>query len=363
MDTERFLTRTALRFAGLFLRPRGDVPIPSDFRNILVVRQHDQLGDMLCVIPTLRALRDAYPAASIALVASPINHEIMLGHPCLDRIILFDKRAVTTTARGLPRFLGELRGSPYDLAVVPSTVSVSLTSCLIARLSGAGVRIGPGRLEHRENAARFLFTHPVDLDWSATPGRHQALRNADILRPLGIREPEPAYVLGITESERSRAAALIAGARREHPRLFGVHPGAAKPGNRWPPERFAEVARLLHAEYGNGLVVTIGPRDAEVHERMRGLLDVPHLFVSGEPIRTVAALIDQLDFFLSNDTGPLHIAGALRPPILGLFGPTDPRLWAPPGRKNHFLAARDGRIDSLGVGEVAGMVRIILSGR
>jgi ADP-heptose:LPS heptosyltransferase len=124
--------------------------------------------------------------------------------------------------------------------------------------------------------------------------------------------------------------------RGAHKLVFGMHPGAAKPGNRWPAERFAAVARRLHAEFRNGLVVTIGPRDGEIHDRLKGMLDVPHLFIVNEPIRTVAAVIDNVDFFLSNDTGPLHIAGALRPPVLGLFGPTDPKLWAPPGRKNRI---------------------------
>lgn len=362
MNTESIPAKAALRAARFLFGPREIPPIPGRVSHILVVRQHDQLGDMLCAIPTLRALRDAYPGASITLVASPVNHDIMLDHPSVDRVLLYDKRAVAGSPAGFARFFRGLRAARYDIAVVPSTVSVSLTSGIIAWLSGATVRIGPGRLEHRENPGAFLFTHPVDLDWSAEPGRHQALRNADILRPLGLSATEPVYTLGLRPAEREGGATLLAGLRAAHPLVIGMHPGAAKPGNRWPAARFAEVARRLHAEYRNGLVVTIGPRDREIRDRLEGILDVPHLFIENKPIRTVAAIIDNLDFYLSNDTGPLHIAGALNPPVLGLFGPTDPKLWAPPGRKNHFLSSRDGKIESLAVDEVLSIIRIVLAG-
>jgi ADP-heptose:LPS heptosyltransferase len=362
MNTESIPAKAALRAAAILFGPRQTPPIPGRVSNILVVRQHDQLGDMLCAMPTLRALRDGYPGSSITLVASPVNFEVMQCHPYLDRVLLYDKRAIAGSPPALARFWRELRAERYEIAVVPSTVSISLTSGVIARLSGATVRIGPGRLEHRVNPATFLYTHTVDLDWSSTPGRHQTLRNADILRPLGLEVPEPAYILGLRSDERRGGAARLAALRAAHPLVIGMHPGAAKPGNRWPAGKFAEIARLLHAEFRNGLVVTIGPRDGEIRDRLKELLDVPHLFIENESIRTVAAVIDGLDLYLSNDTGPLHIAGALTPPVLGLFGPTDPKLWAPPGRKNHYLSARDGKIDSLGVDEVLAMIRIILSG-
>lgn len=317
----------------------------------------------MCVIPALRTLRDAWPGASVSLVASPTNYEVMLGHPYLARVLLYDKRAIAGSPGAFGRFRRELLGLRAELAVVPSTVSVSLTSGIIARLSGAPVRIGPGRLEFRDNPSKFLFTHPVDLDWSASPGRHQALRNADILRPLGLTASLTPYVLGLTAAEDARAAQLLAGAEGTGRPLFGIHPGAAKPGNRWPVERFAGAARGLHAEFGNTLVVTIGPRDAEVHDRLAAALDVPHLFIRDEPIRVVAAVINRLAFYISNDTGPLHIAGALRPNVLGLFGPTDPAEWAPPGEKNRFIRGRNSAVDSISVEEVLSASRSIVSSR
>lgn len=361
MNTANPFLRATLSAAGALLRPGRVPPLPSSARSILVVRQHDQLGDMICAVPAIRALRSAWPGAAITLVASPVNHDVMLHHPLVDRLLLYDKREIRRSPRAFRAFLRALREGAPDIAVVPSTVSISLTSGLIARLSGAPVRIGPGRLEHRENPAEFLYTHPVDLDWREEPARHQTLRNADVLAPLGLAAGDTACLLGLTPEERRAAAARIEPLRRRHGLVVGLHPGAAKPGNRWPPERFAALAAELHRERGCAFLVTVGPRDAEQAARLLPMLAAPHETMTNEPIRSVAALIDRTDLFVSNDTGPLHIAGALGPPSLGLFGPTDPRVWAPPGRKNHFVRGKDGTMESIEVEEVLSLCRVILS--
>jgi ADP-heptose:LPS heptosyltransferase len=363
VNTESRLARAVLAAAGAIVGP-GRVPsLPRSFRRILVVRQHDQLGDMMCVIPLLRTLRDAWPEAALSLVTSPVNHGVMAGHPYLREVLLYDKREIARSPAALVRFCRRLRALDADLAIVPSTVSVSLTSGIIARLSGAPVRLGPGRLEHRDNPSKFLYTHAVDLDWSGTPGRHQALRNADILGPLGLTASLTPYVLGLSAADEAAAAAILTEGGAGGRRLFGIHPGAAKPGNRWPAERFAELAGALHREYGNLLVVTTGPRDTEVREALTRMLDVPFLVVRDRPIGVVAAVIDRLELFVSNDTGPLHIAGALHPPVVGLFGPTDPAQWAPPGEKNRSIAGPGGAIGSITVAEVMNTCREALAGR
>jgi len=356
MNTAHPVARIFWSSAGAVLRPRRVPPVPSNPSRILVVRQHDQLGDMICVIPTLRALKRAHPRSKITLVASPVNYEIMRGHPALEEVLLFDKR------EGWTALLRTLRARRFELAIVPSTVSVSLTSGLLARFSGAPVRIGPGRLEGRENPADFLFTHPVDLDWSSTPARHQAARNADILSPLGIVPDDLTTNLGLSGPEVEQGRRIVEPLRKAHRKLIGIHPGAAKPGNRWPVDSFLRLAELLHESFGAAVVVTIGPRDEEEYRILKARLNVPHQFVRGEPIRTVATVISALDLFISNDTGPLHIAGALPVPALGLFGPTDPRQWAPPGRLNHYVSAKDGAVASIGPEEVLDLSRVVLAG-
>ncbi len=330
------------------------------FRNILVVRQHDQLGDMLCAVPLLQTLRSAYPAARISLVTSPVNHEIMLHHPAVDEIIYYDKRTLRTDPARMWTFIRSLRTRHYDLAVVPATVSLSTTSNVMARLSGAAVRIGPGSLEGRRCATSWCFTTPIDLGWRSAPHIHQSKRNLAILSPLGLAGEELTCTIGITGEERASALSTLSAPRKRYRMLVGFHPGAGKVPNRWPAERFADLADRIATRYGAGIVITEGPMDEQPVDEMRRHLHSPFELINARPIREVAALIDQLDLYITNDTGVMHIAGATRPRLLSLFGPTDPLQWAPIGAKNRFITARDGNINSIPTAEVENTVDIMI---
>lgn len=332
----------------------------DEFNNILVVRQHDQLGDMLCATPLLRALHRSFPSASITLVASPVNAEIMRYHPNADKLLIYDKQRMWSSPRLAVEFLSALRRGQFDLAIVPTTVSMSVTSAVIAFLSGARVRIGPRSLGDQVHSARRLFTHPVDLDWSADPHRYQTLRNLDILSPLGLRDEDPGLTIGLTRAERESAAVKIAPLRSRSKFLLGIHPGAGKAGNRWPADRFAELVNKFHRDTGAGIVVTSGPMDVDILQALLPLLTCSPLILDRVPIRQVAAVINELDLFVSNDTGLMHVAGATGSSVLSLFGPTDPLQWAPVRKGSRWIAGKDGDISSIELSEVIEIAELMI---
>ncbi|MBI1806350.1 MAG: glycosyltransferase family 9 protein [Ignavibacteria bacterium] len=332
----------------------------ANVKNILVVRQHDQLGDMLCVIPLLRALRSHFPNAHITLIASLVNYEVMRNHPYLDDVLSYDKRRFIASFLQLWNFIHTLRTRQYDLAVVPCTVSTSVTSDVLAWLSRAKVRIGAKSLQYRQNPTAFCFTTTVDLRWEPTSRRHQTLRNLDILEPIGLTTEDLMLVIGLTEAEKGFAREFLAPLRKKHRVLVGIHPGAGKVANRWSPGNFASVANRMSKEYDVGIVVTAGPMDDEVLLEMQKGLQCPFELIQDQPIRRVAAMINELDLFVTNDTGVMHIAGALSATVLALFGPTDPLEWAPIGEKNRFIVVADGNINSISVDEVNNLIDVIL---
>lgn len=346
-----------------FITQREETLSPDSIKSILVVRQHDQLGDMLCVVPLLRALRNRYASAHITLVASPVNYEIMRNHPYTNEVLNYNKPLFFKSPFAFVKFFRVLRTRPYNLAVVPSTVSISFTSNLISLISGAGIRIGPDALQGTPNTSKRCFTHTVLLDWKNEPRRHQTLRNLDILKPLQIEPGDCSLVIGLTKQEEEEAILFLKPIRKQFPLLIGIHPGAGKRENRWNAERFASIANRLHKELNAGIVITAGPMDDEPLKEILNHLSCPYTLIQNTPLRKVAALIDQLSLYITNDTGVMHIAGATRTNVLSLFGPTDPLQWAPIGSKNHYIGAKEGELRNLSVEEVFSMAELILKGK
>ena len=316
---------------------------------------------MLCSVPLLRALRTAYPNAHIGLIASPVNYSIMLHHPYVNEVLCYDKKRFWKSPSAFFQFIGELRRRTYELTVVPVTVSVSVTSNVLAFASGARIRLGVDSLEGKTHKSSFLFNQTASLDWRKEPHRHQTLRNLDIAKSLGTKTEDLRMTLGITDGEKKDALAVLAKFQEKHSLLIGMHPGAGKIGNRWSAERFAEVANSLYEKYAVGIVVTAGSMDDDAIEEFLQHVQCPYFLLRNKPIRSVAALISLLSLFVSNDTGIMHVAAASGTKTLSLFGPTDPFQWAPIGGENRYIYANDSNINSITVAEVSDAARQMLN--
>ncbi len=128
------------------------------------------------------------------------------------------------------------------------------------------------------------------------------------------------------------------------PGFWALHPGAGKKQNLWPAERFAEVAARAVAA-GNKVLILHGPADSGPLAALTKKTDAIGVQVAPAcPVGVGAALLQLADRFLCNDTGVMHMAGALRVPTVALFGPTDPALWKPPA--NEVVVVKSGgRVD------------------
>ena len=325
----------------LLRRRRAPIPEPAGVQKILVIRQHNQLGDMLCVVPLLRGFRLAYPSAHITLMASPVNADVMHFSSYIDKLINYDKKAFARNGWFYPlvylRFLAGLRKERFDITLVPMTVSMSFTSCLLAFLSGAKARVGASMIDGKENPAAAFFTHPVVLDWRNDPHRHQALRNLDSARDLRLPAAELQSEITLTEEELAHGETFVRRARGERKFAIVFHPGAGKIANRWPADRFAITANDLAEAFKALVIITRGPMDEGPVEKMAGALREQPVIIRDRSIREVAGILAHADLVVSNDTGIMHVAAAVGVPVLSLFGPTDPQQWAPVGEEHRFL--------------------------
>ena len=148
--------------------------------NILVVRQHNHIGDMLCSLTLYAALKKKYPDSKITLVAAKTSYEIPFFeiNPYLDRVITFDKQNLKT----IFSFFRKLRERKYQIGIVPSTIKVSRTSHIINFLSGAKIRVGVKSIDGIENKSHKFLNIKSDFNWKNS---HQLERNLDVVKQIG----------------------------------------------------------------------------------------------------------------------------------------------------------------------------------
>lgn len=299
--------------------------------RILVVRL-SALGDVVHALPLLDALRRARPGAHIGWLVEERAATLLEGHPQIDRLWVAPRHELTglllrgrflAAARRLREFVRELRGAGYGVAI---DVQCNLRSALLTWASGARRRIGFERPFAKEGS-RWLASERVVPD---AERRLKVERNLELLRPLGIDGAGARACVAIADASRSRARSFFA--RLGPGPAIALHPGVSDFGalKRWPTERYAALAQALRREHGAHCVVTWGPGDRVRAERVvRESGGAAVLAPETAVILDLAALYERCDAVVGSDTGPIHLAAALGVPVVGLYGPKDPAVYAP----------------------------------
>lgn len=298
-------------------------PGAPGFRKVLVM-QTAFLGDSLLTVPLLRRLKETLPGASVTVLTLAKTADIFRGTPWVDEVLLDDKRGVHGGLAGPWTIAGELASRGFDLAVIPHR---SFRSALIARLAGIPRRIG-----FDSSAGSFLLTDTVPFSWTMP----DLERNLSLAAPLGAggapSAGESRYVAPPAVAPKL-AALLPAGP------LVGVHPGSAWATKRWLPERFAELCVRLKAD-GVTPVLVGGPDDKALGARIArdsGALDL----VGRTDLEDLKALMGRLSAFVTNDSGPMHLAAASGVPVVAIFGATTRELGFFPYGPGHRVVEAD----------------------
>ncbi len=287
--------------------------------RILVIKLR-YVGDVLLATPVLSRLREGFPGAHIAMLVNPGTDGVVWGHPAVDDVLVVE--------RGNParqwRFMRELRARRYDHVV---DLTDSDRSAVLARLSGAPVRIG----YNSENRWRgYLYTRIVEADRF---GMHQVRYHLKVTEALGLTGPPPPPVLVVSPEARSTAERLLkeAGCESSRP-LVCLHPGARWWFKSWPAERFAALADRVQADTSAQALFLGGGQEQDAAARIAGAMKTPFRSLVGRTgLQELGAVLARAALHVGNDNGPMHMAAALRVPVIGLFGPSDPAVWGPWG--------------------------------
>lgn len=298
-------------------------------RRIHLYRPQNQLGDLLLNVPAIRAIRERYPEARLTLVVGTQNAPAVLGQRWADEIRVLEGRGAWAALREALRV-----EPPPDLSVYFTTVSYSVSAALLAARSAARERIGydPARYGRRDWAA---LTRAVPYPEGAL---HQSEISLALARAAGAADapPPPHYVPDPVLLSRVPGGVAY------------LHPGAGKLKNRWPVERFARIAAAL-LERGLDVQVLEGPQDAGTAAALEAAVGRTLTVVRGETVPMLAARFARASLYVGNDTGPLHLAGAVGCPTVGIYGWTDPREWKPVGSRVRAVRAEDATLESVSV--------------
>ncbi|MBC8490554.1 MAG: glycosyltransferase family 9 protein [Ignavibacteria bacterium] len=343
----------------LFLRSKEiekkDIRL-ENIKKILIVRQHNQLGDMLCAVPLFAALRNKFPDAEITLVASPINYEILYSdiNPYIDDVIVYRK----STFKELKHFFRKLRSKKYDLGIVPSTVSLSRTSHFINYLSRAPVRVGVKSIDGKLNKTEFLLNVKSDFEWDKKK-MHQTERNLDVGRQLGIELHEMDKIrteIKLSKEEIRFGEKYIKDNFNDDGKpIIAFHPGAGKIQNRWSVDKFYKLIILLREKYNNHILITSGSIDKKITDKLKNNLKAKGLrsvILDNTTIRKVAAVITKTNLYITNDTGTLHVGGYVNANVLALFGSTHGYEWAPERENVRYIQSPTDNVNDISVGMV-----------
>lgn len=361
----RLEQRFKQRYIGLLERLLGRVPMSPDavelatLQRILVIRQHDQLGDFLLATPVLRALREQLPNAYIAVVTREYFAELAAINPHIDDVLIFYKDSRKWRPASMRRFWRQLR-QPWDLAIVLNTVSHSFTSDLLAHLSRARFVLGSADRPFPGSSRNFFYNLIAPL---APEAKHQSHRNLDIVRYLGIDTSDASECIAVPEPVRRQAeAALLRLGRNPEQPLLAIHPGAGKIPNRWPVAQFAALAQQLAAQQPLQFAVFGGRAEQELVDELITQSNLPLLRVPPCTLTELAGFFACCDLVVCNDTGVMHVAAATGTPLAAIFGPTDPAQWKPLGE--HYIAVRghDHTTASVAVEEVVRAVEKLMAG-
>ena len=360
MPKKKLASNIIYSFFKLFLsvdaNPERKIGPPQ---KILIVRQHNQLGDLLAGVSLFRALKETYPDSHISLVVSPFNYPGIVKNKFLDRIYVFDKKKLFNPVYVYRIFKFFREG--YDLVIVPVVVSISFTSNLLARLSKTKIRIGANSLNGEPNLSSFFFDRRIDLDWRNHPDSNVSERSLDIVRPFGINTDNYRSEITFNDADIAAVQKFIDEFTEKNKKLLiGLHVGAGKPNNRWSLDKYAVLIKKISDNFSPNFYITGGWAEKEGLNYLTQNVDVKFGKFINRPIPQIAALISLSDLFISNDTGIMHVAGTTDTPQITIFGPTNPFNWAPIGLNKYFIRKSE-LIDDVSVDDVYHLCELILN--
>ena len=288
------------------------------FASILVIKP-GAIGDLLQITPTVRALKERFPAAKITVLVGLEGTMPLFEHnPHVAQVLVCNRKGGQRGVWGMLRLLCTIHRNRYDLVV--NFQRARVVTWLIT-LAAWPRRV----LVYRKARNRQV---------------HAVVNHLETISPLGIAPQGRNYSLELylTEADTRIADAFFKQAGLEGRTLVAFNPGASNLMKCWPPEKFAQLAIKLQQELRVSILVVGGPYEAHLFDAIAVHMDEPPLNLVGKTsLLTLGAVLKRTVCLVSGDTGPLHVATAVGTPVVALFGAIDPVRTGPVGDRHIII--------------------------
>ena len=295
-------------------------------KNILVVLGFPGIGDLLVAVPVFRTLKENFPKAKLCLtLRNQFNQlELLKGNPYFDKIIVFDKKPKRLNLSESLKLLQNWRKEQFDAVII---LHHSRRYALLSWLAGAGTRLG-----YNTKGWRFLLNNVYFAD----PFRHEAENLLEVIKPLGVKTRNLDLELWFETDEKEKVKSWLK--EKDISNFIVIHPAGGWWGRKWPKENYARLSDYLIENFPLEVVFTGVSGEKKEIEEIVGLMREKPIVTTGEfTVRELACLYKEARLFIGTDTGAMHLASAVGLPSLIMFGPQDPRRWAPQSKTARII--------------------------
>jgi heptosyltransferase-2 len=286
----------------------------------IVVRAPNWIGDSVLALSAIESLRKNLPEAQIWVASEGWVKDLFISHDFIEGIIPLSK---TKSLKDLKGSAKKIQAQDFDAGVLFTNSFASALLFYLAKI--------PERWGYSRDGRGLLLTKRVSRKKLQNSG-HQADYYMELISRLGFKSYPPKLFLPLTQEEINKASELLHSLKVDLKLpVVVLHPGASYgPSKRWPAERFAALGDILRDRNKATILITGAADEKELAGSISSIMKNKTINLSGRTsLRMLAGLISRANLFVTNDSGPMHMANALGTPLVAVFGPTDPRATGP----------------------------------
>lgn len=300
--------------------------------NKILVVNVNWLGDVIFSSPVFKALKQAYPKATVVCLAVPRVREVLEANPYVDRIMIYDEKGKDWSILAKFKLILQLRRENFDAAFL---LHRSWTRALLVFLAGIPRRIG----YDAKNRGKFL----TDRIQPLTGVLHRSDRYLKVIESFGIKVEDRLCEWTVPQDAQERIRQRLAKEGiTEGDQFVVINCGGNWDLKRWPKTYFARLIQQLIRQEKTKVVISGGPNDVDLVQEIAAASGEKPIILAGQTqLKDLGALLQRASLVISSDTGPLHIANAVGTTTIGLFGPTRPEETGPRGRGKFSILQND----------------------